>query len=255
MTSLSPAKVRSLTVILVPVIVSADAFGLNTSRRLSSVMISLLRSLNSDASAGSSWSASPIGSELLRVENRAVTDAWGVDSPPAVAAVEFLSRKAKNHTPAAATKATTTTSATISGVLLFLGSVAGPWVSRAAGRVPAGGRSAWAAAASPAARSGADPAVRSAAASPAGPSAGRERPGRDSRPQFCPPGLPPGFCGPPPWPGCGQPWGPLGPARVPGAVARPPVDPAPAPEVRPARSSRVHPFYVVFRAVEFSRNF
>ena len=69
---------------VVPVIVSADAAGLSTSSRFSSVMTSVLRSVNSEASAGSSRSASPIGSELLKVVNSAETDSCGVSAPEAV---------------------------------------------------------------------------------------------------------------------------------------------------------------------------
>ncbi len=81
-----PSMVRPDTVIVVPVIESADAAGLSTSSRFSSVMMSVFRSANSAASAGSSWSARPIGSELLSVVNRAVTDACGLAWPvvPAV---------------------------------------------------------------------------------------------------------------------------------------------------------------------------
>ena len=62
---------------VVPVIASADASALSTSSRLSSVITSVFRSVNSAASAGSSWSATPIGSEFPSVLNKASTACWG----------------------------------------------------------------------------------------------------------------------------------------------------------------------------------
>ena len=152
--------------------------------------------------------------------------ACGVDSPPAVAVVEFWSRKAKNHTPAAATRADNHDQRHDQRSLALLRFGCGRtlhvpgligWLARAARTLRGkglGGRLL------PALRTRRRLALRT----------GRRRPTPRARGlpvvrpagilaarcgPFWPPGFCPGFCGPPPWPGCGQPWGPFGPCQGP----------------------------------------